>query len=325
MHDAPSGHACDELGAILAAEALWRSAGHRTAIATVTQTWGSAPRRPGSHLVVRDDGLFEGSVSGGCVEGDVIAQAIDVIVSATPRLLSYGVEDDNAWSFGLPCGGTVEILIQPVSDAGFPPTLLNRIARERPFAVTTDLDFGRSRSGHHPGDRQFVQVYQPRLRLAVVGAVHIAQALLPIAGMLGYQTLLIDPRTAFACADRFPGARIDSRWPDEALAEFAPDAGSAVIVLSHDPKIDDPALIAALASPAFYVGALGSRRNAARRRERLAAHGLDAAIVARIHGPVGLAIGAVGPAEIALSIMAGITQAWRMSACLPDERAVQAG
>lgn len=301
----------DELGQVLAAEAAWRRAGHRTAIATVTRTWGSAPRRAGAHLVVRDDGLFEGSVSGGCVEGDVISQALEVIASGQARQLSYGVDDGNAWSFGLPCGGTVDILVQAVREGSYSPALLDRVAVERPLAVTTDLVSGESRVGDLPGEARFVNLYRPARRLAVVGAVHIAQLLLPMAAMLGYEALLIDPRTAFASPDRFPGVRIDTRWPDEALADWRPDASSAVIVLSHDPKIDDPALIAALASPAFYVGALGSQRNAVRRRERLAATGLGEADVARVHGPVGLAIGAVGPAEIALSIMAGITQSWR--------------
>lgn len=301
----------DELDLILSSEAAWRAGGHRTAIATVISTWGSAPRRAGAHLVVREDGLFEGSVSGGCVEGDVIQQAIEVIATGKARRLSYGVEDGSAWNVGLPCGGTVEILVQPVSNAGYPPALLQRLAEERALVVTTDLDRGRSMPGNAPGPGRFVHIYRPPLRLAVVGAVHIAQTLLPMAGMLGFSTRLIDPREAFASAARFPGAVIDTRWPDEALAEWAPDESSAVIVLSHDPKIDDPALVAALASPAFYVGALGSRANARRRLERLAALGVSDDALARLHGPVGLSMGAVGPAEIALSIMAGIIAAWR--------------
>lgn len=301
----------DELGRILAAEAGWRADGHGTAIATVIRTWGSAPRRPGAHLVVRADGLFEGSVSGGCVEGDVIVQAIEVIASREARRLTYGVEDDSAWTVGLPCGGTVEILVQPIGKDGYPPDLLDRLASDRAMSVTTELESGRSRAGAEPGEGRFVNTHRPPLRLAVVGAVHIAQSLLPMASMLGYSTLLIDPREAFASPDRFPGVTIDTRWPDEALAAWRPDAGSAVIVLSHDPKIDDPALLAALDTPAFYVGALGSRRNAERRRERLAAQGVGPEALARIHGPVGLAIGAIGPAEIALSILSGMTAAWR--------------
>lgn len=301
----------DELGRILSCEAQWRAQGHRTAIATVIRTWGSAPRRAGAHLVVREDGLFEGSVSGGCVEGDVIQQAIEVIGTGISRRLSYGVDDGSAWTVGLPCGGTVEILVQPVAGNGYPPDLLAQLAGDRAMSVTTDLVSGQSRAGTEPGEERFVNAYRPPLRLAVVGAVHIAQSLLPMAAMLGYRTLLIDPRDAFASPDRFPGVAIDTRWPDEALADWKPDRGSAVIVLSHDPKIDDPALVAALASPAFYVGALGSRRNAERRLERLAEAGVAPEALARIHGPVGLPIGAVGPAEIALSIVAGMTAAWR--------------
>jgi len=307
--------AIDELGHLLATEAKWREAGHRTAIATVIQTWGSAPRRRGAHLIVRDDGLFEGSVSGGCVEGDVITQAIEAIAAGRARRLDYGVSEAKAWEVGLACGGQISIFVQPVSGKAFPPALLDQIMRSRKagdrLAVTTDLASGQSIAGEQPGQNVFVQTYDPPLRLAIVGAVHISQALLPMAAQLGYQSLIIDPRTAFATPERFPGAHIDTRWPDEVLPEWQPDGASAVITLTHDPKLDDPALMIALASPAFYVGALGSRRTHAARLERLGAAGISPENLARIHGPVGLAIGAANPAEIALSIMAGITAAWR--------------
>lgn len=308
----------DEFGHLLATETAWRKAGHRTAIATVVQTWGSAPRRRGAHLVVRDDGLFEGSVSGGCVEGDVITQAADVIASGTAKRLDYGVSEARAWEVGLACGGQISVFVQPVSDDGFSPALIEQINRSRTngerFTVTTDLISGKSITGEHESDHSFVQRYDPPMRLAIIGAVHISQALLPMAAQLGYQTLIIDPRIAFATAERFPGAQIDRRWPDEVLPEWQPDGASAVVTLTHDPKIDDPALAIALASPAFYIGALGSRRTHAARLERLGTAGFSPEALARIHGPVGLAIGAANPAEIALSIMAGITAAWRQRA-----------
>lgn len=305
----------DELGHLLATDANWRASGHRTAIATVIQTWGSAPRRRGAHLIVRDDGLFEGSVSGGCVEGDVITQGVETIASGKARRIDYGVSEARAWEVGLACGGQIAIFVQPIDSDNFPPSLLQVISdtRRQGYRVTigTDLATGRSVIGEQAGENMFVQTYDPPLRLAVIGAVHISQALLPMANQLGYQTMIIDPRTAFATPERFPAAQIDTRWPDEVLSEWKPDAASAVVALTHDPKLDDPALTIALASPAFYVGALGSRRTHATRLERLAGSGIAQEDLARIHGPVGLPIGAANPAEIALSIMAGITAAWR--------------
>jgi xanthine dehydrogenase accessory factor len=307
----------DELGGILTTLLGWSAAGHRAAIATVTKTWGSAPRRAGAHLIVRDDGLFEGSVSGGCVEGDVIAAAIDALADGGPRLLDYGVADAKAWEVGLACGGKIQILVQPVSDAGFPVALAERILAERAAgratSVVTDLGAGASREGDRADEGEFLNVYPPRLRLAIVGAVHISQALLPMARMAGYEVQLIEPRDMFATAGRFD-ADVDSGWPDEALARWRPDSASAVVTLTHDPKLDDPALIAALASDAFYIGALGSRRNHAARLDRLAAAGLTPETLARINGPAGLAIGATNPAEIAISILAQMTAALRVGA-----------
>ena len=300
----------DELESLFTTLLIWHEAGHRCAVATVVRTWGSAPRRSGAHLIVRGDGLFEGSVSGGCVEGDVISAAGEMLEGRS-RLLDFGVSDATAWEAGLTCGGRIEILVQPLAEDGFPPELAGRILAERRagrgFAVTTEFATGRSREGAVTADGTFVNHYPPRLRLAVIGAVHIAQALLPMARMAGYQPLLIDPRALFGSTQRFADEAIDGRWPDEALAEWRPDAGSAVVALSHDPKIDDPALLAALRSDAFYVAALGSRRSHAQRLDRLAAQGCDASQLARIHGPAGLSIGAANPPEIAISIIAQMT------------------
>ena len=302
----------DELDRLLTAARGWLAEGYGAAIATVVETWGSAPRRVGSHLVVRDDGLFEGSVSGGCVEGDVIANALEVIGEGGFRRLDYGVAHATAWEVGLACGGRIAILVQALHADRFPPVLLDRLAEARrdgrALALSTDAD-GRTREGEAEGD--FINRYAPPLRLAIVGAVHIAQALVPMARMLGYDVTVIDPRGMFAAAARFEDVAIDTRWPDEALAAWKPNAASAVVTLTHDPKLDDPALIAALASPAFYVGALGSRRTQATRLERLAAAGVPADQLSRIHGPAGLDLGAAGPAEIALSVAAQMTAAWR--------------
>lgn len=294
----------DDTAALIATLRNWIAAGHKAAIATVIETWGSAPRRAGAHLVIRDDGLFEGSVSGGCVEGDVIAAAADVIADNAPRRLEYGVADARAWEVGLACGGRIAVLVQPVSEAGFAPALADRLGKAlasgESVRVTT-ADDGVSREGEGEG---FARLYEPAGRLMIIGAVHIAQALVPMAELLGYVPLVVDPRGSFAAAERFSHISVDSRWPDEALADWKPDGASAVVALTHDPKLDDPALIAALNSPAFYIAALGSRKNQAIRRERLAAAGFDDTALARIHGPAGLAIGAENPAEIALSIAA---------------------
>ena len=302
----------DELGQLTDAARGWLAAGHACAIATVIRTWGSAPRRVGSHLVVRDDGFFEGSVSGGCVEGEVILAGQRIAREGGFARLQFGVADETAWAAGLACGGEIEVLVQALEEGAFPPGLLDALADARDagraLALATDLATGRTAAGE-AGD--FVQRYDPPLRLMIVGAVHIAQALIPLAEALGIRPLICDPRGLFAAGPRFAGHAVDPRWPDEALGDWAPDAASAVVVLTHDPKLDDPALGVALRSPAFYIAALGSRKNHAKRLERLAAHGFDAATLARIHGPAGLPIGAANPAEIALSIAAELVRAWR--------------
>lgn len=310
--------AADEVGLLLDRAAAWRDAGHGLALATVVRAWGSAPRRPGAWLLVRDDGLFEGSVSGGCVEAEVIAAARRRIAAGGGELLEFGVADATAWAAGLACGGRIAVLVQAIDDSGFPPALLDRIAEERaggrPVSLRTSLATLQTRIGGDPAADEageHVQRIDPPLRLMLIGAVHIAQMLVPLAASLGWRTLVVDPRAAFAAAPRFAGLDIDPRWPDEALAGWQPDAATAVVALSHDPKIDDPGLAAALRSPAFYIGALGSRRTHASRLGRLAGLGFDAPALARIDGPVGLPIGAAGPAEIAVAIAAAIIAAWR--------------
>ena len=300
-----------DLDRILAAARDWR--GNRQAIATVIATWGSAPRPRGSHMLIHEDGRFEGSVSGGCVEGEVLAAGAEVIARGGFRRLRFGVADAAAWEVGLPCGGEIEILVQRLDEGGLAPALLDAIeagrAAGRAVYVSSDLATGRATLGEASGGGLFVNRYAPPRRLMIVGAVQIAQALAEIARTLDMTATVIDPRARFLTAERFPGVALDDRWPDEAIAALQPDAASAIVTLSHDPKIDDPALAAALAAPTGYVAALGSRRSHAARLERLAARGLAPADLARVEGPAGLDIGALGPAEIALSIAAGMIRA----------------
>lgn len=302
----------DDLDRVLGAARLWQAAGHGVALATVIETWGSAPRRVGSHLAVRDDGMFEGSVSGGCVEGDVITEAADIIRVRGAKRLDYGVADAAAWEVGLACGGRISVFVQALAEERFPPALLDRLAAARAagegVTLATDLAAGITREAE---DGEFVHRYAPPLRLAVVGAVHIAQTLVPIARLLGFTPIVIDPRGLFSTSARFDGVTLDDDWPDEALARWRPNAASAVVALSHDPKLDDVALAAALRSKAFYIAALGSRKNHATRLERLGALGFDAATLARVRGPAGLDLGAANPPEIALSIAAQMVAAWR--------------
>ncbi len=306
----------------------WHRAGRGAVLATVIETWGSAPRGAGSQMVVDGAGLMMGSVSGGCVEGAVVLEAAEVLAERRPRVLTYGVSDADAFAVGLACGGTIRVLVEPV---GAWAEVLERLVAARAagvaVALVTDLAtyqrqlvgpgeeaavdarLRSDRSGVEEG--RFIAVHNRGLRLIVVGAVHIAQGLMAMARACGYQPVLIDPRSSFAAAARFPGEAVVDDWPDEAMARLAPDARTAVVTLTHDPKLDDPALAAALRSGAFYVGCLGSKRTHAKRVERLAALGFAAEEIARLHAPVGLDIGARNPAEIAVSIMAQITQVLR--------------
>lgn len=303
----------NELDRLIAAARNWAPA--KMALATVIATWGSAPRPRGSHMLVHEDGRFEGSVSGGCVEGEVLQAAAETIVDRQTRHLEYGVADDSAWAVGLPCGGQIEVLVQPIGEDGFRTELIDTIAAARAagktLPLTTDLASGDTQIGDAPAEGRFVNRYAPPRRLLIVGAVQIAQSLASIARGLDVVPTLIDPRGRFLTEERFPGTVLDDRWPDEAVAALHPDDATAIITLSHDPKIDDPALMAALRSPAGYIAALGSRRSHAKRIERLGAAGFSEGDLQRIDAPAGLAIGAQGPAEIALSIAAGMIQAFR--------------
>ena len=293
---------------ILASACEW--AGAPMALATVIETWRSAPCPVGTHMLVHEDGRFVGSVSGGCVEGDVLHVAAEVIAGAPAVLRRYGVADGEAWEVGLPCGGDIVVLVQPVSDAGFPAKLFGEIidarAAGQTLSIATDLETGLSSLV----ETGFVNHYPPPRRLLIIGAVEVAASLAAITSSQGFEITLCDPRGRFLTKERFPCVTLDDRWPDEAVAAFAPDSRSAVVTLSHDPKIDDPALIAALASPAAYIAALGSKASHAARLTRLAAAGFSADSLARIEGPAGVAINAISAPEIALSIAAGMIRAF---------------
>jgi xanthine dehydrogenase accessory factor len=309
----------------------WHQAGRGAALATVVQTWGSAPRRVGSQLVVNGDGRIEGSVSGGCVEGAVVCEAMDAMREGKERLLEFGVSDTDAFAVGLACGGKIRILVEPVGGA-LPVCLLEKLvaarAARKPVTYEVDLNTGQrqltagtyperirmDRSGVSDDSATFIAVHNPPLRLVVVGAVHIAQALVPMARIAGYDPVLIEPRGSFCAQERFPGETILEDWPDAAVAHLGLDARTALVLLTHDPKLDDPALEIGLQAECFYIGALGSNRTHAKRVERMMAAGFTEDQIARTHGPVGLDLGAAGPAEIAVSILAEMTAVLRGTA-----------
>ena len=307
----------------------WTEAGGRAALATVIETWGSAPRRAGAQMVVSGEGRMEGSVSGGCVEGAVVVEALEALEAGETRLLEYGVSDGDAFAVGLACGGTIRVLVEPVGPGGMPPDMLRALVEKRaarvPVAYEVALDgsarrlvedghetrFRSDRSGVSEDGQQFVAIHNPPLRLAIIGAVHIAQALVPMARIAGFDAVVVDPREAFGSQARFPEATVINDWPDAALAGVGVDARTALVLLTHDPKLDDPALHVGLRSKAFYIGALGSKRTHAARVARLGEAGFAEAEIARIHGPVGLDIGAASPPEIAVSILAEMIAALR--------------
>ncbi|MGB8624385.1 MAG: XdhC family protein [Paracoccaceae bacterium] len=311
----------------------WHRAGTPAALATVVQTWGSAPRPVGSQLAISAEGEIAGSVSGGCVEGAVVVEALEALEDGRARLLEYGVSDDEAFAVGLACGGTIRVMVEPVGK-DLPEDLLADLVTRREgrdpvaYAVDTqtwqrrltdasDPDLGDEIAARFRSDKSgfegdvFIAVHNPPLRMAVIGAVHIAQPLLQMARLAGYDPTLIDPRPAFASDTRFPGETILEDYPDEVLPEYGLDARTAVVTLSHDPKIDDPAIVEALRSDVFYLGCLGSSRTHAKRVARLKEAGFADADIGRIHAPVGLDIGAKSPAEIAIAVMAEITRTLR--------------
>lgn len=301
----------DVLHSVLA----WRRAGQRVQLYTVVQTWGSAPRPPGAMLAVRGDGLLVGSVSGGCIEDDLLARLRDgrAATAAGVQLLTYGVSREEAARFGLPCGGTLRLTEEAVADFAWIEELLARCADHRLVARELELASGRvTLHDAAPTDTlnfdgaRLRAVYGPRWRLLLIGAGQLSRYVSAMARMLDFEVLVCDPREEFAHGWADDHARFVPGMPDDAVLAIAPDERTAIVALTHDPRLDDMALLTALGSRAFYVGALGSRLNSARRRERLASLGLPAADIARLHGPIGLPIGSHTPPEIALSLLAEI-------------------
>ncbi|MBN2905616.1 MAG: XdhC family protein [Rhodobacteraceae bacterium] len=306
----------------------WHRAGEGAVLATVVDTWGSAPRGVGSQLAVSGAGGMAGSVSGGCVEGAVITEALEALADGRPRLLEFGVSEEDAFAVGLACGGRIRVLVEPVG-AALPGALLADLVAARadrhPMAYVVNLEtwarrlagpddpaLGAEIAARMRTDKSglagdcFIGIHNTPLCIVIVGAVHIAQPLVQMARLAGFAPTLIDPRPAFAAATRFPGEVIVDDWPDTALADHGLDARTAVVTLTHDPKLDDPAILAALDSDVFYLGCLGSARTHAGRVARLAAAGVAPEQIARIHAPVGLSIGAKTPAEIAVAILAEV-------------------
>ena len=311
---------------VLADALAWRRAGHAVTLVTVVQTWGSAPRPAGSMLAVRDDGVVSGSVSGGCVEDDLIARTkarfrqVDggACGLEKPAMMAYGVSQDEAARFGLPCGGSLRLVQEPLLDTAWVEQLLASTAAHQLVARTLTLATGAVQltpalRGHvmQFDGSTLTTVFGPKWRLLLIGAGQLSQAVAQMAIMLDFDVLVCDPREEYAAAlmAGMPGVRRIDGMPDDAVRELVPDAHTAIVALTHDPKLDDMALLEALQSNAFYVGALGSRRNQATRKLRLAEHfDVSAEALARLHGPVGLALGAKTPAEIAVSIVAEIVQ-----------------
>lgn len=316
----------------------WRQDGHAVAIATVTKTWGSSPCPPSSRLAVNGEGNFVGSVSAGCIEGQVIVAAKEVMRAGVPKALTFGITDESVWSVGLSCGGEISILVTPFEDIKIGSTLIEAAASRKPAVLVTEMETGHQairckseslgKAELFPyltgqpeagtGGKVFIERFLPRRRMILVGAVHIAQTIARMARLAGFEVVVIDPRSAYATEDRFPGTSLCHEWPDEALAKLDLDPQTCVITLTHDSKIDDSALIAAVRSPAFYVAALGSMRTQGERVRRLADKGLTPEEIGRIKGPAGLDIGSLTPSEIAISILAEVISIVRSGRRRPE-------
>ena len=287
----------------------WRRAGRRVWLLTVAQTFGASPRPPGSLAAVRDDGILVGSVSGGCIEDDLVARR-EEYRGAKPAVAAYGVTAEEARRFGLPCGGEVEVLIEPEVAIASLEALLAELAQGHVVARHVELATGVWRlEPASAGDEcvrtaeSLASVHGPRWRMLVIGASEIAHYLAEVAATVDYQVFVCDPREEYRTAWRAKGATWIEGMPDDAVIAFRPDGHSVVLTVSHDPKLDDMALLEALKTDAFYVGAVGSARTSAERRERLATFDLTPAQVAKLRGPVGLSIGSRTPPEIALAIL----------------------
>jgi xanthine dehydrogenase accessory factor len=302
---------------VLDAARRWSAEGRRFALVTVARTWGSAPRPPGAWMVVRDDGQVIGSVSGGCIEDDLIRRVLagEFTGASAPHIVRYGVTTDEAHRFGLPCGGTLELVLEPAPDSVLLADLSDRLSAGQLALRRVSLGTGQvAIETGSAGDtlqwdgETLVTLHGPAWRLLVIGAGQISHYLATMAQTLGYRVFVCDPRSEYRDGWQVPGSTYVAGMPDDVVTELALDPRSAVVALTHDPKLDDMALLEALKSPAFYVGALGSHANNEKRRARLLEYfDLSQAEVDRLHGPVGLPIGSRTPPEIAVSILAELT------------------
>jgi xanthine dehydrogenase accessory factor len=300
---------------VLRTAEAWRAAGRRVALGTIVKTWGSAPRPVGAMVAIRDDGQVVGSVSGGCVEDDLIEKIKDRSIAADkPELVTYGVTNEEATRWGLPCGGTLQLVMEPLAEQSRIPDLLQRISGQQ--LVKRRLDMESGRASLEPGRWQDVlefdgrvlsTVHGPRWRLVLIGAGQLTRYLAEMARMLDYQVIVVDPREEYAAGWDLAGVPLDRNMPDDVVRELNLDGHSAVVALTHDPKLDDLALMEALKSAAFYVGAIGSKKNNDARRERLRQFDVSAGEIARLRGPVGLYLGSKTPPEIAVAILAEMT------------------
>ena len=305
-----------EVDDILTPMSAWLKEKRKVALATVISTWGSAPRPVGGQMAIDSNGEIIGSVSGGCIEGAVINEGINSINDGKLRIKDYGISNDMAWEVGLACGGELKILIQPLNlDDEIVYYIAKNIKNREPTKLIINCLTGSRHidnsiinqiSSYDKIKEEFIHVIDPKPRLFIVGAVHIAQALISLAKTADFEIILIDPRDHFATKDRFPNCKIINEWPDTALSNFILDKATHLVTLTHDPKIDDPALIYTLKKDIGYIGSLGSKKTHNKRCERLIDIGFCQSDLSKIHGPIGLNIKAKTPAEIAISIMAEI-------------------
>ena len=300
---------------VLKSALAWRRAGQVVNLVTVIETWGSAPRPPGALLAIRADGQIVGSVSGGCVEDDLIERCRTApLLDAKPQLVSYGVTTEEAARFGLPCGGALRLVQEGVNDTRWIEDILSRAERHELAMRTLDMTTGAvTISGASRADKTSFDgttlkvIYGPLWRMLIIGAGQLSRYLAEMAQALDYKVIVCDPREEYRADWNVPGADLITGMPDDVVVELNLDAHSAVVAVTHDPKLDDMALLEALKSPAFYVGALGSRVNTAKRKQRLKDFDLSDTEIERLHGPIGLRIGSRTPPEIAISILAEIT------------------
>ncbi|HEY3327026.1 MAG TPA: XdhC family protein [Novimethylophilus sp.] len=300
---------------VLTRAAEWLRHGHRAHLFTVVQTWGSAPRLPGAVLAVREDGHLVGSVSGGCIEDDLADKARAQALPQAPALMEYGVSRDDAQRYGIPCGGRLQIFVEPLHDATQLTPVIHSIEQRKPLKRSVRLGTGEIRLGEAlPGSTPmldgdwFHNYFGPEWRLLIIGANQLGAVLANMAQTLDFDVLVCDPRADIRAEWRIEGVTWTEGMPDDAVIAMRPDPHTAIVAVTHDPKLDDMALLEALKCDAFYVGALGSRKNQENRRERMRMFDLNETEIARLRGPVGLPIGSRTPAEIAVAILAEIIQ-----------------